>query len=220
MQKEKRGFFITFEGGEGCGKSTQAKLLYNKLLSKGFGVLLTREPGKTDFGEAIRKVILVEKAERSPETDLLLFETSRRNNTERMILPALRENKIIVSDRYYDSTTAYQGYGDGVSLDKIKQFNSFASCNIIPDLTFIIDIPFKKGLERTTHVDTGKADNMASKSLEFHKKVNQGYRKIARLNPKRCKIIPYADGCAETMHEDIYKILLGNDSFKMYIKNL
>jgi len=206
--KLKRGFFITFEGGDGCGKTTQSRMLVDKLKQK-YDVIYAREPGATRLGEEMRRLTLVERESRSPETDLLLFETSRRHFTETLIIPNLKAGKIFVSDRYRDSTTAYQGYASGIDLDIIDYFNGFASCGINPNLTFIIDIDAKQGLEKAISQDTRDGhDNMASRALEFHEKVNQGYREIAKKNPDRCVLIPYQYGGMMSMHGRIYKITL------------
>lgn len=202
------GFFITFEGGEGCGKTTQAKMLVDRLQSK-YDIVYAREPGTTKIGEGMRKLALVDEAWRSPEIDLLLFETARRPFVEEIVKPNLDLGKIVIADRFFDSTTAYQGYGCGVYLETIDYFNKFASCGIDPNLTFIIDIDAKQGLEKTLSHDTkGRQDNITSRGLEFHERVNKGYREIAKQNPERCVIIPYNYGGVMSMHGRIYNITL------------
>ena len=203
-----KGFFITFEGGEGCGKTTQSRMLVDKLKQK-YDVVYAREPGATRLGEELRRLALAERDSRSPETDLLLFETARRHFTETLIIPSLKAGKVFISDRFRDSTIAYQGYASGIDLETIDYFNRFASCGINPDLTFIIDIDAKKGLEKAISQDTRDGhDNMASRALEFHEKVNQGYREIAKQNPDRCVVIPYKYGGVMSMHGQIYRIAL------------
>ncbi len=199
--KKKKGFFITLEGGEGSGKSTQSKILASRLEKEGYSVFLGREPGTTPLTEKIREGLLKLDEKRSAETDLLLFEAARNHFVNKIVKPNLEKGKIMISDRYFDSTTAYQGYGCGVSSEIIDYLNNFASCNVSPDLTFIIDISEKKGLEKT--ID--QSDNFSLRKSSFHKRVNQGYREIAKNNPDRCVLIPYQENKIEETAKKIYE---------------
>ena len=201
------GFFISVEGGEGVGKTTHMKLLQEKLNEKGFGVVCTREPGGTAFGNKLRFALLVDEEHISEETRLLLFEGSRRHNTENVIMPALKEGNVVISDRYAASSIAYQGHGSGISIDVIEKFNDFATCGLKPDVTFVIDIDSEEGLKRTVHNDTGSPDIFTSKSLEFHKKVNNAYIDLAKKNPERFVLVDFVEGDLEGMNKKMFEIV-------------
>ncbi len=177
------GFFITVEGIEGSGKSTLAEGLYNKLKEKGFPVFITHEPGGTETGEKIREILLFSET-LSPWTELFLFLASRREHVEKKILPALREGKIVICDRFDDSTIAYQGFGRGLSLRILKRMNKIATSQLKPNLTFLIDINPEKGLKRRKRIDRIEREN-----IEFHKRVREGYLKIAKRAKKRVLVI-------------------------------
>jgi len=177
------GFFITVEGIEGSGKSTLAKGLYNKLKEKGFPVLLTWEPGGTGVGEKIREVLLFSE-NLSPWTELLLFLASRKEHVEKKILPALREGKIVICDRFDDSTIAYQGFGRGLPLRMLKRINKMVTEKLKPNLTFLLDIEPSEGLNRV-----GRRDRIERENIEFHTKVREGYLKIAKRAKKRVVVI-------------------------------
>ena len=145
----KKGLFITFEGLEGCGKTTQAKMLFDFLATKKIPSIYTKEPGGTKIGDKIRKILLDQKNDDMDyKTEMLLFLASRAENVRLIILPALEEGKVVISDRFYDSTTAYQGYGRGIDLKIIKHLNDLVVGKVIPDLTFILDIDPYEGLRR------------------------------------------------------------------------
>ena len=183
----KKGMFITFEGPEGCGKSTHSKLISSYLKNSGYNVLHTREPGGTKLGDRIRDVLLNAKNLKiSPLTEVLLFEASRFELIEEVIKPALRKGKIVISDRFNDATIVYQGYAGNVPLENIKQIESISLQKCIPDLTILLDISAKNGLMK---IHPGKRDRMESKKISFHKKVRAGYLDLARKNRKRIKVI-------------------------------
>jgi dTMP kinase len=178
-----KGYFITFEGMEGCGKSTQTILLANYFYERKREVLLTREPGGPKISEAIRDILLNnDNAEMLPETELLLYMASRCQHTGEWILPALAENKIVICDRYNDSTLAYQGVARDLDRKFIDNISSFATFNLMPEITFLIDIPVEIGLGR---IDRQKADRMESETLEFHKKVRNAYLELAKMAKAR-----------------------------------
>jgi len=183
------GFFITFEGIDFCGKTTQAKKLANYLREKGYEVVLIREPGGERISEKIRKILLSERnKEMTHMTELLLYIASRAQLTQRIILPALKEKKIVICDRYSDSTLAYQGYGRGLNKSMIKNLNQVASSGLSPNLTILLDVPVKVCLKRKAKEKKGK-DRLEKEKLEFHQKIRDGYLKIAQKNKKRIKII-------------------------------
>lgn len=170
--------FITFEGIEGCGKSTQSKLLKKYFEEHNYEVLLTREPGGPKISEDIRKILLdSENMEMLPETELLLYMASRVQHTGEWILPALKENKVVISDRYYDSTIAYQGAGRKGDNKFIKLLTKFATFNLVPDITFIIDLPPEIGLSR---IPNEKKDRLEKENIEFHQKVRNAFLEMSK----------------------------------------
>ncbi|MCB5250783.1 MAG: dTMP kinase [Candidatus Cloacimonetes bacterium] len=175
--------FITFEGIEGCGKSTQAKHLYDFLVNQGYEVVQTREPGGTEISEKIRDLILdCENSKMNKETETLLYMASRAQHTEKHIIPALKSGKIVICDRYFDSTLAYQGYARGINIQTIKMINTFASYGLNPDLTFYLDIPVEESMKR---IKDKKQDRLEKESEEFHQKVKDGFERIMLDNPQR-----------------------------------
>jgi dTMP kinase len=196
-----KGLLISFEGGEGCGKSTHANLLKNYLENKGFKVLLLREPGGTDTGEKLRKILLEGKSKISPLTELFLFLASRRELVTKVIIPALKENKIIICDRFMDSTTAYQGYGRGINIELVSKLNDLVvGKEAFPNLTFILDTNKPLGFKPEGE------DRIEVEDNSFHKKVRKGYLEIARKNPKGVKIIKI-EGKITEIQEKIRKIV-------------
>jgi dTMP kinase len=183
------GKFITFEGSEGSGKSTHSKRLYAYLKRKGLPVLHIREPGGTKVGEQIRKILL-DPAHKmmSPVCETLLYMAARRELVESIIRPALKEKKIVICDRFLDSTRAYQGFGLGVDMKLIECVGLAATTGIAPDLTIFLDLAAKAGLKRTGAVK----DRIEKRPLSYHQRVRQGYLKLAQREPKRIKIIKVA----------------------------
>ncbi len=185
------GKFITFEGVEGSGKSTQIKLAVDFLKEKGFPVILIREPGTTVIGEEIRKILLnLKHKEIDNYCELFLFSASRAQLIREIIKPALAKGKIVISDRFLDATFCYQGYGSGISLEFIKKVNSFIE--LIPDLTILLDIDAQKGLERAEG-----NDRFEQISLSYHKRIRKGYLKLASAEPERIKVVK-VDGIEDT----------------------
>lgn len=184
-----KGAFITFEGGEGSGKSTQAKLLADALRKRKFPVCATFEPGATATGEKIRKILLASKKNPpTPLTELLLYEIDRADHIRKVIAPALKAEKIVVGDRFTDSTMAYQGFGRCIPLPVIEKLNRIAASGIKPDLTFLMDLTPEKGLARL-RAESGKRDRLESENLKFHRRVREGYRFIARRERRRVKVL-------------------------------
>ena len=182
-----RGVFVTFEGGEGCGKSTQLGILVDELASAGLDVLLVREPGSTTIGESIREMLL-DPANCSMDsgTELLLYEASRAQHVAEVIRPALAAGRLVLCDRFADSSTAYQGYGRGLSLERVASLNESATDGLVPDLTIVLDIDPTEGLARATSTYT---DRLEAEDAEFHKRVAEGYRSIAKSEPDRVILV-------------------------------
>lgn len=176
---------ITFEGIDGSGKSTQIELLKNYLLSKGKQVLTFREPGGTLLAEKIREILLDNHIEINAISELLLFESARADLTEKNIIPAIKDGKIVILDRYFDSTTAYQGFGRGLNLTFIESLNKLATFYTIPDITFYLRIPYSVSLERRKQ----QIDRMELAGDDFYYRLIDGYDKLAEQNQKRIKVI-------------------------------
>jgi dTMP kinase len=205
------GFFITFEGIDFCGKTTQAKKLASYLRKKGHDVVLIREPGGERISEKIRKVLLSEKnKEMTSMTELLLYMASRAQLTQRVILPSLKERKIVICDRYSDSSLAYQGYGRGLNKSMIQYLNQVSSSRLSPGLTILLDVPVEISLKRKAKETKNKGgDRLERERAKFHRKVREGYLKIAEKNKKRIKII---DG-REDIEKTWQKVKSAVDSF-------
>jgi dTMP kinase len=180
------GYFITFEGIEGCGKSTLADGLKEFLESKGLEVVLTREPGGTRGAEAAREILLSKEMNLDPWAELFLMLASRRENVVRNIRPALREGKIVICDRYADSSTAYQGYGRGLPIKAVSRLNKLATSGIMPSLTFLVDVPVDRGFER---IRGREFDRFETEDPEFHNRVREGYLTMARRAGRRFRIL-------------------------------
>jgi len=199
-----QGVFITFEGIEGAGKSTQAKMLYEYLLKQGKKTVLTREPGGTKTGKKIREILLDDTDELfPPKAELFLYEADRNLHIHNVIKPSLEKGYIVICDRFIDSTLAYQGYARGLDINLIKQLNQIVIDNILPDITFLIDIPVEESLKRLGE----KKDRIEKEDISFHKKLREGFLKIAEENKDRVMII---DGMKkiEDIHKEIINILI------------
>ena len=180
-----KGKFITFEGPEGCGKSTQSRLLYEYLKKKGYPVVYLREPGGVLISEKIRALLLDCKSKISPEGETLLYMAARAEVVQEIIKPALGSGKMVVSDRFLDSTIAYQGFGLGIDVSLITRIGLFATEGITPDLTILLDLPLEQGLR---HRELSK-DRIERRPLAYHRKVRNGYLALARKEPSRIKIV-------------------------------
>ena len=184
-----RGFLITFEGGEGSGKTTQCKRLAIDLQKVGYEVVLTHEPGGTSISEQIRGILLNrEHCEMVSTTELLLFAASRAQHVSERIIPALDEGKIVISDRFADSMIAYQGYARGLELELIGHLNRISAQGLTPNLTFVLDLPVEIGLERARR-SRESMDRMESERIEFHRRLREGFLTIASQEPDRVKVI-------------------------------
>ena len=179
--------FITFEGGEGCGKSSHSRALYKRLSQMAMPVLLTHEPGGTPLGKKIARWLKWHLAtDISPQAELLLFNSSRAQLVTEVIQPALKEGKIVICDRYTDSTTAYQSYGRGLDLETVLAINKAATGGLEPDLTVLLDLSVEAGLARKSTV---QADRFEQESFDFHRRVREGYLKLAAAEPGRWLVI-------------------------------
>jgi dTMP kinase len=179
--------FITFEGGEGCGKSLQSRILYRKLARLAISAVLIHEPGGTPLGERVR-YLLKQSREISIHslTELMLFNASRSQLVTEIIKPALKEGKIVICDRFTDSTIAYQSYGRGLGLALVKEINRIASEGLVPDLTFLLDVPPEVGLSRKP---ADSNDRFEQEAAAFHTRVREGFLKLAAAEPQRWSII-------------------------------
>jgi len=184
-----KGLFVSFEGIEGCGKTTQALLLAKWLKSRGHQVIITREPGGTPLAEKIRKVLLDSRNHSmSPLTELLLLQASRAQHLAQVIIPALKAGQVVVCDRFADSSTAYQGYGRGMDLEMVNQLNQIAVDGCWPKLTLVFDLPVETGFARAAKRKRA-LDRMEQQQKTFHRKVRQGFLAIAKADPDRVKVL-------------------------------
>ena len=181
-----RGLFVSFEGGEGSGKSVQAQRLADALRARRRDVVLTREPGGTPAGERIREIVLhAQEIALSPEAQVLLYSTARAQNVRDVILPALEAGKVVIADRFFDSTLAYQGYGHGVPLERIRDVTALACGDLVPDRTFLLDVPVDVGLGRSGWRARNKWDRFEVLDSAFHERVREGYLRLAVAEPTR-----------------------------------
>jgi dTMP kinase len=194
--------FITFEGIEGCGKTTQIDLLHTYLESSGRRVIKTREPGGTAFGESLRNAFLHAKVKVYPLSELFVFMAMRAQHVDELILPALREGTIVLCDRFADASYAYQGYGRGIDLNVIETLNKLVVKGTKPDLTILLNCPVEKGLTRKAQ--SASMDRFEKEELSFHEKIKKGYEKLVKEDPKRFFVV---DGKLEinTIHRTIRK---------------
>jgi len=182
--------FVTFEGIEGSGTTSQLRTLYEHLESAGHRVYATREPGGTRIGERIRSVLLdPAHTEMQPVTEILLFSAARAQLVRQEILPRLAQGEIVLSDRYADSTLAYQGYGLGLDLEVLRVITAFATDSLIPDLTFYLDVPVEVGLTRKRGQSPDEWNRMEQKEREYFERVRAGYMKLAEAEPKRWRVL-------------------------------
>jgi len=200
-----KGFFITFEGIEGSGKSSLARMSAEHLSSLGYSLVLTREPGGTPLGEMIRKILLDPEGEpMTPLTELLLYFADRAEHIGKTILPSLKDGKVVICDRFSDSTIAYQGYGRGLDMETILELDRIAREGLTPDLTILLDLDVESGLRRNQAAR--KFDRFEAEDLEFHEKVRNGYREIARKSPERVRLVD-ASLPLETVWDQVREVL-------------
>ena len=194
--------FITFEGADGCGKTTQIELLNKYLQENGFKTLVTREPGAKGLGVKLREILLNYNGEVSPNCESFLFLADRAQHVDCVIKPALNDGVIVLCDRHTDSTVAYQGYGRQLDIEQIKKLNEIAVNGLKPDLTIVFDIDIETSMQRV-----GKTkDRMESAGMDFFNRVRNGYLAIAKEEPNRVKVINSAD-TIEEIHNQIVKLV-------------
>jgi dTMP kinase len=198
--------FITFEGPEGSGKSTQAAALSQRLRRTGLDVLLTREPGGTPIGDQIRGVLTsLDNTGMDPHTEFLLFSASRAQLARRLIAPHLEAGGVAVSDRFFHSSLAYQGFGHGLDLGALRQITAFATGGLMPDLIVLLDLPVEQGLKRRQK--DGHWNRLDAYDLDFHRRIRQGYLQLAREDPRRWTVID-ADQPPPAVEELVWQAVL------------
>jgi len=197
--------FITFEGPEGCGKSTHAKRLKNYLEGRDHQLILTHEPGGTRLGKHIRELLLDPESVLSENTEVYLFAADRSEHVSKIILPALSSEKIVISDRFTDSTLAYQIGGRGLPEDSVRYICMVSSRGLIPDLTILLDVSPEIGIKRATQ--NGSMDRFEQEKIDFHKRVREKYLEIAKDDPKRVKVINTDEKGIDEVQDEIRKIV-------------
>lgn len=200
MQK---GLFITFEGADGCGKTTQLNLLKDYLTTKGYAVILTREPGGKGLGEKIREILLNYDGKVADRCESFLFLADRAQNIETIVKPAIESGKIVLCDRHTDSSVAYQGYGRGLDIEQIKMLNNLATGGKQPDLTLVFDVDIETSMQRVGN----EKDRMESSGKEFFNRVRNGYLEMAKQEPERLKIVDSTKSIDE-VHKRVIEIIL------------
>ncbi|HHT04688.1 MAG TPA: dTMP kinase [Hydrogenispora sp.] len=201
----KQGIFITFEGIDGSGKSTQAQMLAARLTAEGVPTLITREPGGTVLAEKIRDLLLFAEEDPAPETEILLYAAARAQHVGKVIRPALARGAVVICERFTDSTLAYQGFAAGNDPELIRQMNTFATGGLVPDLTFLLDLTPDQGWrrvqERSSRIGT---DRIEARGLSFQEKVRQGYLRLAAAEAERFCLLTGSDRTKEEVHQQIW----------------
>jgi dTMP kinase len=197
VKMKKKGLLITFEGIDGCGKSVQARRSLRFLQNRGHDVILMREPGSTPVAERLRRILLDKKLFIPDVTELLLYEAARSELVDKIIRPALRQGKIVLLDRFYDSTTAYQGYGRELDINMVRSLHKIATGGIVPDLTMVFNVDLKTGFARRSK----DPDRLESQAVVFHERVQRGFLEIARKERGRVKVIDGAQSIGQVFKE-------------------
>lgn len=203
----RRGFLITFEGGEGCGKSAQILKLTKYLDEQGVDYIVSREPGGTEIGEQIRNILLHGKGDMASNVEFLLFSSARADHVEKIVKPALEDGKVVILDRYYDSSYAYQGFAGDMSLNNLEQITHFAVDGAVPDLTFLLDLTYEQGMARKrANPELSKLDRIELKGKQYHDKVRQGYLTLAKKFSERFVVIDASQSIDEIFQEIVKTI--------------
>ena len=197
-----KGLFITFEGADGCGKTTQLKLLAEYLSNKGLEVIITREPGAKGLGEKVREILLNYDGEVSDRCESFLFLADRAQHIDMIINPSIAQGKIVLCDRHTDSSVAYQGYGRGLSIERINILNNLAVNGRYPDLTLVFDVDIETSMARVGD----EKDRMESAGMEFFNRVRNGYLEIAKQEPNRVKVLD-ARKSIEEVHKNVIELI-------------
>lgn len=190
----RRGIFVTLEGGEGSGKTTQCRRIVRYLGSKGRDVLETREPGGTEAGELVREILLHRVSSLVPRAELALYLASRAQLVEEIVCPALAAGRDVVCDRFTDSSTAYQGGARELGVELVERMNDWATAGVVPDVTFYFDVEPTEGLARREKAGKQALDRMEREKMEFHERVRRAYLAVAKRNPDRFRVIPTGGG--------------------------
>lgn len=198
----KKGLFITFEGADGCGKTTQLNLLKEYLENNGYEVVLTREPGGKGLGEKVREILLNYDGEVSNRCESFLFLADRAQNIDIIVNPAIEQGKIVLCDRHTDSSVAYQGYGRGLDINQINTLNNLATNNQKPDLTLVFDVDIETSMQRVGN----EKDRMESAGKDFFNRVRNGYLELAKQEPERIKVIDSTKSIEE-VQKDVVEII-------------
>jgi dTMP kinase len=207
---ERKGCFISFEGPVGAGKSTQIPKVADYFRQTGYELVVTREPGGTQVGDLIRTLVQgTEGLDIKYATEFLLYAASRAQHAEEIIIPALESGKLVLCDRYADSSVAYQGHGRGLCVDDLKAINNFATKGVYPDISVLLDLDIEVGLTRKSSKD-GDWDRLDAENVDFHKKIRLGYLKLVLEDPKRWVVVD-----AERTPDEVYEELLGGLVWKM-----
>ncbi|HYX28558.1 MAG TPA: dTMP kinase [Pyrinomonadaceae bacterium] len=202
------GVFITFEGIDGCGKSTQLRMLAAELRARGLDVVTTREPGGTTLGQKLRAALLDVEGAVDPLAELLVFAADRAHHVKTLVRPSLAQNKIVISDRYADATVAYQGSGRGFKPELIQQIVQLATGGLKPDLTLLFDLSVAESAIRTRkRTEAKRSDRLDSENIEFHERVRQAYLEIAKHDPARVHVID-ARGSANETHASVMEMVM------------
>ncbi len=204
-----RGLFITFEGIDGCGKSTQREPLAEQLRQRGFEVVVTREPGGTEIGEGIRRLLISDASIHiAPTTELLLYVAARAQHVAELIKPSVEAGRIVISDRYADSTVAFQGYGRGLDPEMVAKLNSFATGRLVPDLTIVFDLdPAMARARLGSRPVGGLLGAFDEQHADFHERMRSGYLRMARSEPSRLRVVD-ASGSAQETHSKVMALVL------------
>jgi dTMP kinase len=183
-----RGFFLAFEGGEGTGKTTQLRVLSDDLAGRGFEIVVTHEPGDTPVGQRLRELLLDPATSVTAQTEALLYAADRAEHVAHVVAPALARGAIVISDRYLDSSIAYQGYGRGLDIEQVTQTSLWASGGLLPDLTLLLDLDPEVGLRRARGRN-GRVDRLEGEALDFHTRVREGFLALAGTAPQRYAVV-------------------------------
>ncbi|MBI2810373.1 MAG: dTMP kinase [Candidatus Melainabacteria bacterium] len=216
MPENYTGTFVTLEGPEGAGKTTQLKQLSKQLDILGIDHIVTRDPGGTPLGRQIRRILLNPENPVNPMTELLLYQADRAQHVGEVIMPALKEGKLVLCDRYTDSTMAYQGYARGIDFKIIEELNQVATGGLKPELTILFDLESSEGLSR---LHPGGHDRLEREAIEFHHKVREGYHQLAKKEPERWKTID-ASKPMTTVQTELRKVLTEQLSGKFDLNDL
>ena len=203
-----KGLFISFEGNDGSGKSSVIEAIKEELIKNGYDVLYSREPGGSKIAEKIRDVILdVDNLGMDDKTESLLYAASRREHLQKTVIPALNEGKIVLCDRFLDSSLAYQGYARGLGIDEVYNMNLFATEGMLPDITLLVCVRPEIGLGRIKNNNRGALDRLELEKLEFHNKVYEGYLEVAKRFPERVVVIN-GEQTREEVRKDALKVVM------------